>query len=78
MLLQCLTARSPDSFSALCKSEMIFSDYTDPTVLGRFPIKFPDNKLIEDLINTIFGYLMFLNKQMYAASYRIPDWLREL
>ena len=60
-------------FPALCKSEMIFSDYTDPTVLGRFPIKFPDNKLIEDLINTIFGYLMFLNKQMYAASYRVPD-----
>ena len=65
-------------FPALCKSEMIFSDYTDPTVLGRFPIKFPDNKLIEDLIDTIFGYLMFLNKQMYAASYRVPDWLREL
>ena len=78
MLLQCLTARSPDSFSALCKSEMIFSDYTDPTVLGRFPIKFPDNKLTEDLINTIFDYLMFLNKQIYAASYRVTNWLREL
>jgi hypothetical protein len=57
---------------------MIFSDYTDPTVLGRFPIKFPDNKLTEDLINTIFDYLMFLNKQIYAASYRVTNWLREL
>jgi hypothetical protein len=65
-------------FPALCKSEMIFSDYTDPTVLGRFPIKFPDNKLTEDLINTIFDYLMFLNKQIYAASYRVTNWLREL
>ena len=65
-------------FPALCKSEMIFSDYTNPTVLGRFPIKFPDNKLTDDLINTIFGYLMFLNKQIYAASYRVPKWFREL
>jgi len=57
---------------------MIFSDYTDPTVLERFPIKFPDNRLTEDLINTIFGYLMFLNKQVYKASYRVPDCLGEL
>ena len=65
-------------FPALCKSEMIFLDYTDPTVLRRFPIKFPDNKLTENLINTIFGYLMFLNKQVYTASYRVPDWLQKL
>jgi len=65
-------------FPALCKSELIFSDYTDPTVLGRFPIKFPDNRLTEDLINTIFSYLMFLNKQIYAANYVVIDWLREL
>ena len=57
---------------------MIFSDYTDPTVLERFPIKFPDNRLTEDLINTIFSYLMFLNKQIYAANYVVIDWLREL
>jgi hypothetical protein len=49
-------------FPALCKSKMIFSDYADPTVLGRFPIKLPDNRLTENLINTIFDYLMFLNK----------------
>ncbi len=65
-------------FPALCKSEMIFSDYTDPTVLGRFPIKFPDNRLTEDLLNTIFDYLMFLNKQIHAANYIVIDWLREL
>jgi len=65
-------------FPALCKSKMIFSDYTDPAVLGRFPIKFPDNRLKEDLINTIFGYLMFLNKQVYTANYRIPEWLQKL
>ena len=65
-------------FPALCKSKMIFSDYTDPAVLGRFPIKFPDNRLKEDLINTLFGYLMFLNKQVYTANYRIPEWLQKL
>jgi hypothetical protein len=57
---------------------MIFSDYTDPAVLGRFPIKFPDNRLTEKLINTIFGYLMFLDKKIYEASFRVTDWLREL
>src|SRR5271157_2222707 len=65
-------------FTALCKSKMIFSDYADPTVLGRFPIKLPDNRLTEDLINTIFGYLIFLNKQVYTASYRVPEWLQKL
>ena len=65
-------------FPALCKSKMIFSDYVDPTVLGRFPIKFPDNRLTDDLINAIFGYLMFLNKQVYTTSYRVPEWLQKL
>ena len=65
-------------FPALCKSKMIFSDYADPIVLGRFPIKFPDNRLTEDLINAIFGYLMFLNKQVYTTSYRVPEWLQKL
>lgn len=65
-------------FPAVCKSEMLFSSYTAPTVLKRFPIVFPDNKLTEDLINTIFSYLMFLNRQKYAKDYGVPDWLREL
>lgn len=65
-------------FPAVCKSEMIFSDYTAPTVLRRFPIVFPDNRLTEDLINTVSSYLVFLNMQKYATGYGVPDWLREL
>ena len=65
-------------FPAACKSEMVFSSYTDPTVLKRFPIVFPNDKLTEDLINTIFSYLMFLNRQKYATDYGVPGWLQEL
>jgi hypothetical protein len=70
-------------FPALCKSEMIFENYASPTVLGLFPIVFPDNSLTEDLINTISSYLVFLNSQIYARQklsgyYEVPEWLREL
>ena len=65
-------------FPAVCKSEMIFSDYTAPTVLRRFPIVFPDNRLNENLINTVSSYLVFLNRQKYATNYGVPDWLRKL
>jgi hypothetical protein len=65
-------------FPALCKSEMVFSDYTAPAVLSRFPIVFPDNRLTEDLINTVSSYLVFLNMQKYTAGYGVLDWLQEL
>ena len=65
-------------FPAVCKSEMIFSNYTTPTVLRRFPIVFPDNRLTEDLINTVSSYLVFLNRQKYATDYGVPEWLRKL
>jgi hypothetical protein len=70
-------------FPALCKSEMIFENYTSPKVLGSFPIVFPDNKLTEDFINIISSYLTFLNSQIYArqrySGYsEVPKWLQEL
>lgn len=65
-------------FPSVCKSEMRYSSYVAPAVLKRFPIVFPDNRLTEDLINTIFSYLVFLNREKYARVYGVPDWLREL
>jgi hypothetical protein len=70
-------------FPALCKSEMIFENYTSPSVLGSFPIVFPDNRLTEGLINTISSYLIVLYKQIYLnqiySGYSgVPKWLREL
>jgi hypothetical protein len=65
-------------FPVVCKSEMINSTYTAPPVMRRFPIVFPDNKLTEDLINTISSYLMFLNMERYATNCRVTDWLQEL
>jgi hypothetical protein len=69
-------------FPVMCRSEMIYSNYTYPAVIKRFPIVFPDNGITEDLINTISSYLTFLNKQIYAAdfatNYGQTDWLQEL
>lgn len=65
-------------FPSVCKYEMTYSEYTAPAVMKRFPIVFPDNRLTEDLINTISSYLLFLNRQKYARDYGVPDWLREL
>ena len=65
-------------FPSVCKSEMMYSSYVAPTVLRRFPIVFPDNRLTEDLINTVSSYLVFLNRQKYSTDYGVPDWLREL
>jgi hypothetical protein len=70
-------------FHALCKYEMIFENYASPSVLGFFPIVFPDNILTEDLINSISSYLIFLNgeiyaRQIYSGYSGVPQWLREL
>jgi len=65
-------------FPLVCKSEMIYSSYGTPSVIERFPIVFPYNRLTEDLINTISSYLVFLHRQKYAVDFGVPDWLREL
>ncbi len=65
-------------FPSICKSKMAYSSYTAPAVIKRFPIVFPDNRLTEDLIDTISSYLAFLNREKYARDYGVPDWLREL
>ncbi len=65
-------------FPSVCKSKMAYSSYTAPAVIKRFPIVYPDNRLTEDLIDTISSYLAFLNTEKYARDYGVPDWLREL
>lgn len=65
-------------FPSIHKSEMAYSEYTAPAVMKHFPIVFPDNRLTEDLINTISSYLSFLNRQKCSRDYWVPDWLREL
>ncbi|AKB46133.1 hypothetical protein MSKOL_0356 [Methanosarcina sp. Kolksee] len=65
-------------FPSICKSKMAYSSYTAPAMIKRFPIVFPDNRLTEDLIDTISSYLAFLNREKYARDYGVPDWLREL
>ncbi len=65
-------------FPVVCKSEMIYSSASVPSVLKRFPIVFPDNSLTEELIDTVYSYLVFLKKQKYAADYGVTDWIKEL
>ncbi|KKG12714.1 MULTISPECIES: hypothetical protein [unclassified Methanosarcina] len=65
-------------FPAVCESEMVYSSSVTPAVMKRFPIVFPEDRLTEDLITTISGYLMFLNRQKYAAGNGVAGWLDEL
>jgi hypothetical protein len=65
-------------FPSVCEYEMIYSSSVTPAVMKRFPIVFPEDRLTEDLISNISGYLTFLNQQKYAAGYGAPDWLNEL
>lgn len=65
-------------FPSVCESEMIYSSSVTPAVMKRFPIAFPEDRLTEDLITNISGYLMFLNQQKYAAGYGVANWLDEL
>lgn len=65
-------------FPAVCESEMMYSSSVTPAVMKRFPIVFPEDILTEDLITNISGYLMFLNRQKYAAGNGVAGWLDEL
>ena len=65
-------------FPAVCEHEMMYSSSLTPAVMKRFPIVFPEGRLIEDLISNISGYLMFLNRQKDAAGNGVAGWLDEL
>jgi len=65
-------------FPAVCESEMMYSSSVTPAVMKRFPIVFPEDRLTEDLITNISGYLMFLNRQKSAAGNGVAGWLDEL
>jgi len=65
-------------FPAVCKSEMMYSSTSAPAVLKHFPIVFPDNRLTEALIDTIYSYLMYLKRQKYVAYHETSDWFGEL
>lgn len=65
-------------FPSLCKHELIYSSAVTPAVIKCFPIVFPDNRLTEELIDTISSYLIYLKKQKYVAYYGGIDRIREL
>ena len=45
-------------FPAVYRYEIMYSSAA-PSVLKRFPIVFPDNRLTEELIDTIYSYLVY-------------------
>lgn len=63
-------------FPSVCESEMLYSSSVAPAAMKRFPIVFPEDRLTEDLITNISGYLMFLNRQKNANC--AVGWLDEL
>ncbi|MCQ1536108.1 hypothetical protein FTO70_10540 [Methanosarcina sp. KYL-1] len=54
-------------FSEICQRENLSSSLLTPAALRRFPIAFPDDKLIENLVTTISRYLIYIHGQMYGA-----------
>ncbi|MDD3246297.1 MAG: hypothetical protein PHF18_05515 [Methanosarcina sp.] len=65
-------------YPAVCESEMMYSSSVTPAAIKRFPIVFPEDRLTEDLITNISGYLMFLSRQKYVAGNDVSGWLEEL
>lgn len=63
-------------FPSVCESEMLYSSAVAPAAMKRFPIVFPEDRLTEDLIDNISGYLTFLNRQKHANC--AVGWLGEL
>ncbi|HIH73802.1 MAG TPA: hypothetical protein HA306_00390 [Methanosarcina sp.] len=73
-----LNSRISRLFPSVCGHGMMYSSSATPALMKRFPIVFPEDRLTEDLISNISGYLMFLNQQKYAAGYNTANWLNEL
>jgi hypothetical protein len=65
-------------FPSVYEREMVYLYSMTPTSLKRFPIVFPEDRLTEDLISSISGYLTFIYEQKYAAGYNAANWLDEL
>ncbi len=70
-------------FPSLYKNEMLYSATLTPAILKRFPIAFPEDRRVEDLVSTLSSYLIYLHGQKYAAkdmakAAETSGWLDEL
>ncbi|MFY1112181.1 MAG: hypothetical protein AB3K77_10945 [Methanosarcinaceae archaeon] len=66
-------------FPSLCKNEMSYPVSLTPAVLKRFPIAFPEDSRVENLVSTLSSYLIYLHGQQYAAKEaENSGWLDEL
>ena len=66
-------------FPSLCKNEMSYPVSLTPAVLKRFPIVFPEDRRVENLVSKLSSYLIYLHGQKYAAKgAETSGWLDEL
>lgn len=66
-------------FPSVCKHEMLYSATLTPSVLKRFPIAFPEDERVENIVSTLSSYLIYLNTQRYAVKgAETSHWLDEL
>ncbi|MCQ1536106.1 hypothetical protein FTO70_10530 [Methanosarcina sp. KYL-1] len=55
-------------FPAVCRYRMVYCDTLTPSVLKRFPMAFPENEAVKNLISTLSSYLILIHRQKYAAA----------
>lgn len=55
-------------FPAVCSYKMIYCNSLTPVVLKRFPVAFPKNESVKNLINILSSYLISIYKLKYAEA----------
>jgi hypothetical protein len=55
-------------FPAVCSYRMIYCNSLTPVVLKRFPVAFPENNSVKNLISTLSSYLIFIYRLKYTET----------
>lgn len=67
-VLAVLNSSVARTLPSICMQENLNCGLTTPAALKRFPIAFPEDGLIENLVSTISRYLIYIHGQVYAAG----------
>ena len=74
-VLNCSLSRA---FPEIWNREKMRTDSLHPKMLRRFPIAFPKDELIENLISTCSSYLIYLNRQKHTTNVGSLTYCQEL
>jgi hypothetical protein len=55
-------------FSEICQNDRLYNGNLTPGILKNFPIAFPEEKSLEDLVSILSSYLTYIHSQIYRTS----------